>query len=497
MVTAQDNSLDGFLRQLCARATPGARLPSVRALQERFSVSPVTVQRVVRQLVMEGRAVTRPGDGTFVARPGRALAAPIDHAWQTVVLGRSPVLPSGLDHLGHERTAGTISLDNAFPDPALQAQELLAKAAARVVRRPEWWDRGAPQGLLQLREVMAAELGAPFTAADVLIAPGAQAAIDTVCRVLGRPGDPIVLEDPCYPGALIAASASGLVPAPVPTDQHGVLPDALADVLARTGARVIVLQPRHANPTGAILSAERRTAVLAIAHEFGCFVIEDDWVRDLDLDGPTGPPLVTADEHGHVISVRSLSKAAAPGLRIASVTARGPVLARLVNARLAADFFVAPVLQATAVELLLAPGWQRHLVVLRAALAERRDALVAALAAHAPGLRTTPPRGGVALWCELPPGVDEDVFADAAAARGVRLTVGGAYHLTERPTGHVRLAFGKDHTATVVTAAARLGAALDDVTRPSRGPSRPAAAPRGPRVRPGRGRGGVRDSRTP
>lgn len=456
--------MEASLRRLCASAPPGTRLPSVRELQRRHAVSPVTVQRIVRQLVMEGRVVTRPGDGTYVAHPVRAAAAPLDHSWQTAVLGRSPTPAGGLDHLSRERSTGTIALDNAFPDPTLQAHDLLAKAATRVARRQDAWDRCPPQGLALLRDVMAAELGPPFTSADVLITPGAQAAIDTVCRVLGRPGDPVVLEDPCYPGAVIAAVASGLVPTPVPTDADGVLPDALADVLTRSGARVVILQPRHANPSGSILTAERRDAVLEVAGRFGCFVVEDDWVRDLDLDGPTGPPLVADDDRGHVISIRSLSKAAAPGLRIASVTARGPVLDRLVRARLATDFFVAPHLQATAAELLLAPAWQRHLLTLRSALSERRDLLVDALARHAPEMRCTPPRGGVVLWVELPPGIDEDEFASAAAARGVAVTVGRTYHLTETRTGHVRLAFGKDDPATLVTAAERLGSALADLS---------------------------------
>lgn len=455
-----DDRVDRELRTLCATGRPGDRLPSVRELQQRFAVSPVTVQRIVRQLVMEGRAVTRPGDGTYIARPAGGTPQPLDHAWQTVVLGRSPEPAGGLEHLTHPRTAGTIALDNAFPDPSLQAHELLGRAAARVARRTDAWDRCSPQGLEPLRDLFAAEIGTPFSAADVLVTPGAQAAIDSICRVLARPGDPIVLEDPCYPGAVIAATASGLIPTPVPTDEHGVVPDALADVLARSGARVVILQPRHANPTGSVLSPERRAAVLAIAHEFGCFVVEDDWVRDLDLDGPTGPPLIADDTHGHVVSIRSLSKASAPGMRLAAVTARGPVLDRLVSARLAADFFVAPLLQATAVELLTAPGWQRHLVALRASLAERRDTLVAALAEHAPDLSCTPPRGGVALWCGLPTGVDEARLTADCAARGVRVSPGRTYRLTERRTGHLRLAFGKDEIASLVTAAERIGAAL-------------------------------------
>ncbi len=464
MVTVYNNSVDVFLRDACSTGRAGDRLPSVRQLQQRFSVSPVTVQRVVRQLVMEGRAITRPGDGTFVTRPAIAGTGTVDHSWQTVVLGRSPVVPSGLEHLAHERTSGTIALDNAFPDPSLQAGDLLAKAATRSSRRPEAWDRCPPQGIPLLREVFAAELGAPFTSADVLITPGAQAALDSIFRVLARHGDPVVLEDPCYPGAVVAATLSGLVPTPAPTDDHGVIPDALADVLARSGARLVVLQPRHSNPTGSVLSTERRALVLAIAREFGCFVVEDDWVRDLDLDGPTGPPLISDDQHGHVISIRSLSKASAPGLRIAAVTARGPALARLVSARLAADFFAAPLLQVTAAELLVSPGWQRHLLTLRAALAERRDTLVRGLAEHAPTLTCSSPCGGVALWVQLPAGVDEAALALECAGRGVRVAVGAMYELTKSGSGHLRLAYGKDDPATLTTAAQRIGTALRSLT---------------------------------
>ncbi len=464
MVTHQDNTVESYLRDACAHARPGARLPSVRVLQQRFSVSPVTVQRVVRQLVMEGRAVTRPGDGTFVARPALTATHTTDHSWQTIVLGRSPGVRVGLEHLSHPRTADTIALDNAFPDPTLQAHGLLAKAAARCARRADAWDRCPPQGIPLLREVFAAELGSPFTSADVLITPGAQAALDSVFRVLARPGDAVIVEDPCYPGVLVAATLSGLVPTPVPADHDGVIPDALAEVLARSGARLVVLQPRHSNPTGSVLSRERRAEVLTIAAEFGCFVVEDDWVRDLDLDGPTGPPLISDDRHGHVISIRSLSKASAPGLRIAAVVARGPALPRLVSARLAADFFVAPLLQATAAELLLATGWQRHLITLRAALAERRDILVRSLLTHAPTLTCTPPRGGVALWVELPAGLDAPTLARECAARGVRVSEGSMYELTEPGSSHLRLAFGKDEPSTLAVAAERIGAAVRAVT---------------------------------
>jgi DNA-binding FadR family transcriptional regulator len=93
------NEVDGYLRGLCNRGRAGDRLPAVRELQERFRVGPVTVRSVVRKLVMEGRAVTRPGDGTFIARHLTAQAPIVDYSWQTVVLGRSTMVPTGLDHL--------------------------------------------------------------------------------------------------------------------------------------------------------------------------------------------------------------------------------------------------------------------------------------------------------------------------------------------------------------------------------------------------------------
>jgi DNA-binding transcriptional MocR family regulator len=464
MTTIQDSSLERELRTLCDRGRVGDRLPSVRHLQRQFAVSPVTVQRVVRRLVMEGRATTRPGDGTFVARPS-APAPAGDHRWQTAILGRAPALPRSLEHVSRARADGSIVLDNGFLDPDLSAHELLGKATARLARRPDAWDRCPTQGLAHLREVFAAELPDAFTADDILITPGAQAALDTVCRVLGRPGDPIVLEDPCYPGALIAAVASGLSPTPVPTDGDGVLPDALADVLARSGARIVILQPRHANPTGSILSAGRRAEVLAIAREFGCFVIEDDWVRDLDLDGPTGPPLAADDDHGHVISIRSLSKAGAPGLRIAAVSGRGPVLQRLISARLGADFFVAPLMQAVAAELLTSPAWQRHLTAVRSTLARRRDVLVDALREHAPELCCVPPRGGVALWCELPAGVDDEALVAECLRRGVCILPGRDFQLTQQTHGAIRLTFGQADIAALQVAAARIGDALSAVRR--------------------------------
>jgi DNA-binding transcriptional MocR family regulator len=198
--------------------------------------------------------------------------------------------------------------------------------------------------------------------------------------------------------------------------------------------------------------------VLALARKFGTFVVEDDWVRDLDLepDRPSLPPLVVDDTHGHVLYLRSFSKASAPGIRIAAVVARGPAWSRLRAARLLTDFFASPLLQETMVEVLTSAAWPRHLKGLRAELRFRRDALVRALAEHSPSMVIEPPLGGVVAWARLPSGTDEVRFVDACRSRGVRVGAGRPFWLAEP------LSFAGADASTLTSAARRIGAALDE-----------------------------------
>ena len=132
-----------------------------------------------------------------------------------------------------------------------------------------------------------------------------------------------------------------------------------------------------------MLAPERRAQVLEIAVAAGAFIVEDEAFRDLTLEGPEPPPpLLHGDADGHVVHLRSLSKPAAPGLRVSCLVARGPAAARLRAARMVDGTLVPGPLQEAAVELVTAPGWRRHLTRTRAVLRERRDALLAAVEAE-------------------------------------------------------------------------------------------------------------------
>jgi DNA-binding transcriptional MocR family regulator len=460
---AADAVRAALLRRLEGLA-PGDRLPSVRELMRTLRKSPVTIERALGALAREGRLIAHPGRGTFVAHPPPSPTGAPDLGWQAVSLGESPPGSSALLELLSPPAAGAVPLVSGYPDGSLHPPGLAA-ALARAGRRPGVWGKAPLAGVEALRAWFARETGAGYGPDDVIIVPGGQAALSTIFRAVGRPGTPILVESPTYLGALALARACGLHPVPVPIDAGGVRPDLLARAFARSGARLLYLQPAHQNPTGASLAPDRRGAVLDAAAAAGAFVIEDDYARDLTIDGPPPRPLCVDDGDGRIIYVRSLTKSAAPSLRVAAICARGPVLARLLAARIADDFFVAGPLQETAVELVTSPGWQRHRRRVRQVLASRRDALAAAIGAKLRGASIPLlPRGGFNIWVRLPDSVEDVALARAAARAGVHVSPGRPWFPAEPDGSWLRLSFNAAEGAVLGRGIALLAGAFSRIT---------------------------------
>ncbi|MFF5259413.1 PLP-dependent aminotransferase family protein [Actinomadura viridis] len=420
---------------------PGQRLPSSRTLMRRHQVSPVTVTRALGLLAAEGLVVTRPGSGAFAADRPEPPAAPPDLGWQAVALGDRAVDGGGVARLLLTPPEGVIALSGGYLHASLQPLRALATAAARAARRPDAWELPPLGGLPELRAWFARSAGGEITPADVLVTSGGQQSLTTVLRALLPPGSPILVESPTYLGVLAVARASGLHPVPVPVDEAGLRPDLLAEAFELTGARALYVQPNFQNPTGAVLTPERRARVLEVARAARAFVIEDDFARYLAFDA-VPPPLVSADPDGRVVYIASLTKATAASLRVAAVIARGPVAERIRATQLVEEFFPARPLQETLLELVSSPGWPRHLRAVRTALRARRDALAAAFARHLPELTINRPAGGPHQWVRLPDGADDVALADAALRAGVLVSAGRPFFPTEPPAPYLRVSHG-------------------------------------------------------
>lgn len=446
-----------ILQERIAAMQAGERLPGVRELSAEFRASAATVSAALAELAALGLVAAEPGRGTFVT--DRALPSEPDYSWQSQALGRARVDAARAARLGFHGTAEHIQLSWGYLSAELLPHEELRRIGSRAAKSPRAWAMTPPAGSPELRRVIAADYRAD--PGDVLIVSGGQQGLVFALRTLAEPGSTVIVESPSYPGAILAAQSAGLALASVPADAEGIRVDRLAEELERTRARVVYLQPGYANPTGAVLSAERRARVLELAASAGAFVVENDWARHLGIESPPPPPLFGEDPHGHVVSVVSLSKSASPGLRLGAVIARGPAGERLRASRTADDLCVSPIVQEIALGLLTSNAWPRHLGRLRDALGERRDALLAAIRTTLPGVRVPHvPRGGLHLWARMPEGVHAGEFSAAAYAAGVLVGDGRHFFVDEAPGQFVRLSFGAVTGAQITEGVRRLAPLL-------------------------------------
>jgi DNA-binding transcriptional MocR family regulator len=467
---SSSDRLAASLRSWIASAPAGARLPSTRELVATHRVSAATVRAALARLSAEGLVITRPGDGTFAARSRPAGAA--DFSWQTAALGPAPFEVPGLAAAFAPAAPGELNLAEAYPEPGLLPLEAVRAALQRVARTPALGERAPVAGVEGLRAWVASDLAsrtpagvASAAAKDVLVLPGSQSGLGAIFRAVVGRGQPMLIESPTYWGARLAAAQAGVVLVPVPSGPHGPDPEEVERAFERSGARAFYAQPTFANPHGATWDATARRDILALARRRGAFIIEDEWAADFSMDAVPAP-LAAADPDGAVIGLRSLTKSVSPALRVAAVTARGPVHARILAEVQAQSLYVSPVLQHAALDVVTSPRWAAHRRALPARLRERRDLLATALATHAPQLRLgLLPRGGLNLWLGLPEQFSEAAVTLACARAGVQVFPGARAFPAEAPAGFLRLSFASTPAERLEEAARLVGHGLSEAER--------------------------------
>lgn len=302
---------------------PGQQLPTHRELADLIGVTVGTVTRGYAEAEHRGLIRGEIGRGTFVAHDAKSGA--------------------GLTY-SHEPGPDFIELGLAFPlygqDPSLQStlQKMAKRADLQSLLRYQ-----PSGGSLRHREAGAAWLqrfGINANAHHVLVTAGAQHALTVLLSALCKPGERIVTEALTYPGIKSLANLFQLRIVPVPIDEEGIIPEALAAVAARDGVKALYAMPNLHNPTTATLSEERRKAIAAIAQKFGLWIIEDD-IYGLTVENPPPPLYCHAPEH--TFFVGSLSKIVAGGIRVAFVAAPATTVNDVSSAIMATTWMASPI----------------------------------------------------------------------------------------------------------------------------------------------------------
>jgi GntR family transcriptional regulator/MocR family aminotransferase len=391
------------------RLPGGERLPSSRELARELGVSRGLVQECYSQLLSEGYLTSQTGSATRVAAG----------AYQP---------PPGPSRRRQPSPRLIADFRDGVPDLASFPRGdwvwATRKACASVASAD--LDYGDPRGSRVLREVLAGYLrrvrAADAHADRVIVSTGFAQGLILVLRALAGAGVRCVaFEDPGYGTAetsetLRAASAMGLRAAHVPVDNLGI--DVAA--LAASGAQAVVVTPAHQAPTGVVLAAQRRHALLDWASGQDAYVVEDDYDSEFRYDKePVGALQGLAP--GRVFTIGTASKALAPAMRLGWVLAPAPLADAVAAQKQLSDRGSAMLDQLALAALLESGRYDRHLRRMRTVYAGRRAALIAALARHAPRIRLTGLAAGFHAVAHLPASADEQAVTAAARERLVGL----------------------------------------------------------------------------
>ncbi|HEY5878086.1 MAG TPA: PLP-dependent aminotransferase family protein, partial [Nakamurella sp.] len=433
---------------LDGRLTVGTGLPSERELSSGLGISRTTVNAAYALLREQGWLLSRRGSGSTVrlpadpARPGSA-AAVTSYAAGGIFGWRDGV---GW-HDESEQAAGVIDLTTACL-PAPSALTGAVAQAAELLPRHLASDGYLPFGLPELRDVIAARYtaaGVPTTAEQILVTSGAQHAFTLVLDTLSGPGDRVVIECPTYPVALDAVRNRRRTPVPIGLGEPGETAwdtELVAATLRQSAARLAYLIPDFQNPTGSLMDAGTREAVVMAARPAKTLVLADESFRDVPFPGAADlpPPMSAFDaESGtRVISLGSVSKAIWGGLRVGWVRAAPALIQRLAATRALGDM-AGPVLDQLVVTTLLADP-TAALAQQRARLATGFSALHAALTEQLPDWLPSRPSGGTSLWVRLPGPFATDL-ALLAPSVGVRIAPGPRFGPDGTMESFLRLPF--------------------------------------------------------
>ena len=371
---------------------------------------------------------------------------------------------------------GIISFAGGFPDSAMfDVEGIRAASNAALTEEPgAALQYGATEGYNPLREQLAAFMtakGANEVAADnLIVTTGSQQALDLLGKTLISPGDKVIVEGPTFLATIQCFRLYGAELISAPIDGNGVKTDELEKLIAEHQPKFVYLIPTFGNPSGAMLSLERRKAVLEMAVKHNTLIVEDDPYGDLYFGEAPPPSLLnlSATVPGSrelLVHCGSLSKVLSPGLRVGWMIGPAELLAKATMCKQFSDAHTSTFAQATAAQYLKAGRMPATLANVRKVYAERAQAMGDALRNDlGDAIEFVQPQGGLFVWARLTGAggkvQDGNVLAKRAIEKGVAFVPGTPFFCANPDHATFRLSFATADADKIREGVARLAQAL-------------------------------------
>ncbi|MPY86763.1 MAG: aminotransferase class I/II-fold pyridoxal phosphate-dependent enzyme [Luteitalea sp.] len=413
---------------------PGTRVPPTRELARDLSCSRNIVLLAYEQLSLEGYLTSRGGAGTFVS-PELPIGAPSDARGRKPAAERSvPVILSRQGRriadiatraMPASQAVSSVAMNFVYglcePDTRMVAS-IRTAFAATLRQAPFRYPK--PAGDEVLRQQLASRLrtnrGIACSAEQVLVTSGTQQALEICARLLVGEGDRVVVEDPTYDSANSVFLAAGAHITRVPVDRHGLVVSALPD--DGPPVRLVYVTPSHQFPTGAVMSASRRYALLRWAKHRGAHILEDDYDSEFRYTGRPIEALAALEPESPVIYCGTFAKSLFPSLRLGYLSLPPGLVSAAVGCKWLSDRGSPVILQRIVGQLMATGAYDRHIRRMLRRYRMRRDALVTALQRHfgsAVDVDGADAGLHVVVWLRDLPAERLSALVEACRARGV------------------------------------------------------------------------------
>lgn len=426
--------------RIAARAlTAGDRLPSIRHMAESAACSPSTVVEAYDRLAAEGLIRPRRGSGFYVSETANP---PLTFTEAGLKQDRA-VDPFWVSRQSLDATPGTLKPGCGWLPSDWMPEEALRRALRTMAKGENalLFEYGSTRGSLALRRLLLrrfGEEGLDLEPEQVMLTGSGTQSIDLICRFLLKPGDCVMVDDPCYFNFRALLQAHQVKVIGIPYTPSGPDVTAFEAALANSPRpRLYITNSAIHNPTGASMSPSTAYRIVSAAAAHDLTIVEDDIFADFEPEPSVR--LAALDGLNRVIRIGSFSKTLSASLRCGYIAAKKDWIEGLVDLQVATSFGGPSPIAAEAISHVLSGGsYRKHMEEVRQRLARRRREVGAQLSRIGiePWLM---PRGGFYLWCKLPGDLNSADIARRALLEDIVLAPGNVFSASQSASQFIRM----------------------------------------------------------